>query len=459
MNVTALRLSALLSLLFLLLVAFVGCAEERGTSGVLGDSAESTGEPVDGWVAFEAAQRIADDYGWLDPVTLVEVQPDGTWRYFFGEHTVDLDPWSGREACVEVDAAACLADPGSWSEIIEQLRIEDDEYVGTEGIPTPPACSAVCGSDDGLTFAGQEAFSNGSYTGGGSSCAGSDHYQCVEWVDRVHKHYGTTYGSNWTGNAYTGYLGSTGSAAFQKGLVPFAPGTSYDAPLTGDIVVWSGGTYGHVGVITAVGASSATVTDQNRKCDDQSCLLTYSTTSGYTLANGSASGYCGAENMGSFTLAAWERRGWDFSGAFGLTGWSLNQMSYTSGTTSGTASNLSDYIRMTVSGSDPYLVSPSGQAIQAYGTSATWGYRYVKFYMESSCANKTAAVYWKPLGGSFSESYKVNATITGSGWQTVTFNLYSDSDWTGVIDQVRLDPSASGTSGCTVDVAYAWFDR
>lgn len=455
------------SIATIIFAALAGCASEQGDSAVpavdgLSDSG-STGldsAEVDGWLGAAAADQIAARRGWTDRMQDVLVLDDGSWRYRYGAEYIEISPVLGSSVCVEVSDGACPSVPSSWEDVAQAIADEESELVD-ESAAMATSCSAPCGADDGLTFAGQTAYSNGSTTGTGSSCAGGDSYQCTQFVDKVHRHYGTTYGSNWTGNAYTGYLGTTGSAAFAKGLIPFAPGSSYDAPLSGDIAVWyKSGTYGHVGIISSVASSSATVTDQNRSCGDQSCKLIYSSTSGYSLGNGTASGYCGAEGLSSYTLKAWLRRGWDFSGAFGMSGWSFNQMSYTSGTTSGTASDLSDYTRMTVSGSDPYVVSPSGQAIQAYNSSsASWGYKYLRVYMKSTCSNKTAAVYWKKLGGSWGEAYKVTATLSGSSFQLVTFNLSADSDWTGTIDQIRLDPSATGTSGCTIDVAYAYFDR
>ena len=282
-------------------------------------------------------------------------------------------------------------------------------------------------------------------------------------IDKVHRHYGTTYGSNWTGDAFDGYLGSTGASAVAKGLIPFAPGSAYDAPLAGDGVVWSGGGssgYGHVGVLRSLSGSTGVVLDQNRSCGDQSCNLTYTTSGGtHTLANGTASGSCGAEGIGGYVLKAWLRRGWDFSGAFGTSGWSMNQATYTAGTTSGSATDLSDTIELRASGSDPYFVSPSGQAITAYSSSATYGYNKVVVRMKSDCANKTVGFYWKPLGGSFSASNKVTTTLSGTSWNTKTISLSGSAGWSGIIDQVRIDFSESGTSGCKAQIQYLYFDR
>lgn len=110
-------------------------------------------------------------------------------------------------------------------------------------------CGALCGRDDGLFYGGQEAFSNGSQTGTANSCATTGtygyRYQCVEFVERVNRR------SDWSGNAYEGYWTSLSNGPYKKGLLPLASGTSYLPPLHGDIVVWSGNTYGHVGIISS----------------------------------------------------------------------------------------------------------------------------------------------------------------------------------------------------------------
>jgi hypothetical protein len=377
---------------------------------------------------------------------------------------------------------ACPSLSADWSEVeaaaaAEDLLTEDGADLGEELVPPPATCSAnscasTCGaSESSASYAGQTAYSNGKYTTTGCGCTPSstagtdstDDYQCTQFVDRVHGHDGGTY--NWTGNASTGYWTSTTAGPYQKGLVPFGTGTSYDAPLAGDVLVWSY-SYGHVAIIGSVGTSTLTVYDQNRSCGNQSCTMGYSTSSGYTISNGA--GRC-FTSTASYTVLGYARRGWDFGATFGLasssssTNWWPNDASYLSGssTSSGSYTTITDYIAVNPGASDPYLTSPAGLAVKAYSSSVTYGYKYLKFYMKSDCSNKTAALYWKrTTDSSFSETRKVTATVSSS-WGTVTFNPSTSADWSGTIDQVRIDPAASCSTGSTdlIYLAYAFFDR
>jgi hypothetical protein len=360
-----------------------------------------------------------------------------------------LDP-ADRAPWIELGAIFTVPGFDTWAE-------------GVESPPPPPvACSAPCGRDDRLSYAGVEAMSNGSTTGSGTSCSGGDSFQCTQVPDKVHKRHDSTYTSRpWTGNA-NAYVGSTGAEAWAKDLIPFAPGSAYDAPLAGDPVTFRGGRYGHIGVISSVSSTFVQVLDQNRSCGDQSCKLQYSSSSGrHTLTNTTGTDYCGSEGLSpsSWPVEAYLRRGWDFSGAFGTSGWTLNQARYTAGTTSGSASDLSDHIELEATGTDPYIVSPSGLALQAYSSSATHGYNKVVMRIKSDCSNKDVGFYWKPFGGAFSATNKVNTTLSGTGWNDKVVSLSGASGWTGLIDQVRLDTSERGTSGCKVQVAYMYFDR
>jgi surface antigen len=349
----------------------------------------------------------------------------------------------------ESRAAACAQVP-DWPEVLDaELVAQTEPLVAPFPLPTS-ACTAVCGADDGLKYAGAEAFSNGVQTGTGNACNGTDtwgyRYQCVQFTEKVHAR------SDWSGNAYTGYWTSTSAGPWQKGLLPLANGTSITAPKPGDIVVWSAGTYGHVGILAIVGSTSATVYDQNRSCGSQSCTLTYTAGSKYTL---------GAGTCLSVAPVGFLRRGWDFSGAFGLSGgWTTNDMAYKSGTVSGSNGDPSDYITFDPGATDPYLVSPTGIAVQAGSTGIA--YNKLVVVMKSACTNKAAKVYWKRTSDSgFSETRVVSATLSGSDWNTVTFNLGASANYTGTIDRIRLDPATACSTGSTdlVSLRYAYFTR
>ncbi len=123
----------------------------------------------------------------------------------------------------------------------------------SEAVSQAP-CGTALASFDGTT-----AYSNGGWVGTGTSCAGVGaygyQYQCVELVMR---HFQTHWGLRWYGNA--------------RNLLDWAPRNTVDVwyngdaahpPVPGDMVVWEVGTYGHVALVTAVGAGSVEVIEQN----------------------------------------------------------------------------------------------------------------------------------------------------------------------------------------------------
>ena len=305
--------------------------------------AQTAPDEPEGWLAAAAADRIAEEtLGRSDRHGAIRLD-DGSTMFLYGEAD-DVEHFLGGDqptgiAGVVVSASrseavcagvvsdlggeaqspgaaaswtvehrerwrsACPGSTSNWSDLLreEQRRWEESSSTQSAFDLTKAACTAPCGPDDGLSYAGQIAYSNGTSTGTGSSCDGAttDRYQCTQFVDRVHGHYGGTI--NWTGNALPYYWSDLGNGPYQKGLLPLGSGTSTTAPLAGDVLVWSGGTFGHIGIIASVGTSSLTVYDQNRSCGSQSCVAGYSTSTGYTITNNtcftSTSGYGLAPNQ------------------------------------------------------------------------------------------------------------------------------------------------------------------
>lgn len=435
-------------------------------------------------------ERVLEGENPIDALRVVLVDPSGlclgvlerlpTGAFLGADLTFDGDSfWVGDQA-TPVDPCQDEAPDLVGMEVKgANLRVEALEDWRTEENTPPPSCSSSCGSTESTakTYAGQTAYSNGSYTGTGSSCTTTDtygsRYQCVQYTERVHRR------SDWAGNAYPGYWTQTGLSSssssqgpYYKGLLPLGSGTGYLAPQAGDVVVWSGGDYGHVAILASVGSSSLTVYDQNRRCGDQSCTMTYSS-SGYTIGNGSGTGYCGSEGISSYTPRGYLHRGWDFGGTYGLASssssgasthnWWLNDASYSGSTTSSSVTDITDYITINPGATDPYMTSPAGLAIPAYSSSTTYGYRYVSFYIRTNCTSHSAQLFWKRTTDSgFSSSRAVSATIaSGTGWSTLTFNPSSSSYWSGTIDQIRLDPAASCSTSSTdtISIQSAWFWR
>jgi surface antigen len=112
-----------------------------------------------------------------------------------------------------------------------------------------------------ISWNGTTAYSNGANTGTGYSCAGAGdyglRYQCVELVMR---HFKKSWGLRWYGNA--------------KDLLNNAPTADVDVykngdaahpPVPGDMIVFGGGPYGHVSLVTEVTDTSVTIIEQNVK--------------------------------------------------------------------------------------------------------------------------------------------------------------------------------------------------
>lgn len=134
---------------------------------------------------------------------------------------------------------------------------EDDEDMYPD-IGVSKGGLASCGTPL-VSWNGTTAYSNGQSTGTGSSCAGSGsyglQYQCVELVMR---HFKTTWGLRWYGNA--------------KDLLNNAPVATVDVykngdaahpPVPGDMIVFGGGPYGHVALVTEVTDTSVKIIEQN----------------------------------------------------------------------------------------------------------------------------------------------------------------------------------------------------
>ncbi len=118
-----------------------------------------------------------------------------------------------------------------------------------------PQCGDVIGS-----FNGTDVHSNGKYTGTGVSCnadVNPNQWQCVEFVMRYFR---------------TQFDGSDWDSPLASEILQYAPLSKVDVydngdtahpPVPGDMVVWKGGQDGHTAIVTAVGATSISVIEQN----------------------------------------------------------------------------------------------------------------------------------------------------------------------------------------------------
>lgn len=149
---------------------------------------------------------------------------------------------------------ACGATELVVSEDVDPGPGEVNPSVAELALGSMPACHTALATWDGTT-----AYSNGPYTGTGTSCGGvvasGYQYQCVELVMR---HFTRKWNLRWYGNA--------------RDLLNNAPRTNVDVywngdaahpPVPGDMLVWRNGTYGHVALITAVRADAVDIIEQN----------------------------------------------------------------------------------------------------------------------------------------------------------------------------------------------------
>jgi hypothetical protein len=159
-----------------------------------------------------------------------------------------------------------------------------------------PGCGSVLASWDGT-----DAYSNGEDTGTGNSCADRGRYgyqyQCVELVMR---HFSRKWGLSWSGHA--------------KALLDNAPRGSVDVymngdaahpPVPGDMLVWTGGDYGHVVLVTNVTATEVEAIEQNY-CGSGRLRMSYS------------GGRVGARRPGGAEPAGWAHAKANSAGGSGV---------------------------------------------------------------------------------------------------------------------------------------------
>ena len=161
-----------------------------------------------------------------------------------------------------------------------------------------PACHTALASFDGTT-----AYSNGPYTGTGTSCgavvASGYQYQCVELVMR---HFMRKWGLRWYGNA--------------KDLLNNAPRTTVDVykngdrahpPVPGDMVVWENSTYGHVALVVGVRAGAVDIIEQNVSGNGRATLPYDGTRIGARWSTWVPTGWAHAKaNGGSVPPPSWD---------------------------------------------------------------------------------------------------------------------------------------------------------
>lgn len=135
---------------------------------------------------------------------------------------------------------------------------EELEEVNPSANDAIRASAAPCGTPL-ASFDGTIAYSNGGYTGTGTSCAGYGayglQYQCVELVMR---HFRSHWGLRWWGNARD-LLNNAPRGAVDV----YYNGDGAHPPVPGDLIVWQTGQWGHTALVTAVRPGAIDIIEQN----------------------------------------------------------------------------------------------------------------------------------------------------------------------------------------------------
>jgi hypothetical protein len=131
---------------------------------------------------------------------------------------------------------------------------------------------------------------------------------------------------------------------------------------------------------------------------------------------------------------------WDFIND--LEGWELTR------SLSGSASN--SILGLTITGTDPYMVSPDNLNINADSA------KYVLIKMKNGTNTTSGRFYWATnttTHFNIDFSRQVNLQPDDPEFSTYILDMEGESNWKGTIKRVRLDPSNSASSG-RVDIDY-----
>jgi surface antigen len=143
------------------------------------------------------------------------------------------------------------------------------------------------------SFWGITAYSNGQYTG-----TGNGKYQCVEYVKRFYDTLTDIDVSKWTGNAST-YDNKPGLTFYSNG--------SYFIPQPGDILVFSGGNYGHVAIVMSFSTSTGQLQMIHQNWSKDTAYKTITAQLRWEYKSTIFYLYVTIPAMGSYTCKGWSR--------------------------------------------------------------------------------------------------------------------------------------------------------
>ncbi len=130
----------------------------------------------------------------------------------------------------------------------------------------------------------------------------------------------------------------------------------------------------------------------------------------------------------------------EFNTSGNLEGW---QASNSLGNMTCTGSTLS----FDITGADPYTIGPRYPDIDANE------YRYIHIRMKSTAAYKSAQLFWGTLAQPYHSADRcVTFSLAGdSDYHDYYVDMASNSGWSGLVNQLRLDPSDSSTGHIDID--------
>ena len=94
---------------------------------------------------------------------------------------------------------------------------------------------------------------------------------------------------------------------------------------------------------------------------------------------------------------------------------------------------------------DPNITSPTLSI-------DTTTYQYFEITYKNETGNTDAKLYWARSGEGFSEARALSfSTIADGKWHTLRVDLSSSSAWSGIVTQLRFDPTTGGTGNSELD--------
>lgn len=144
----------------------------------------------------------------------------------------------------------------------------------------------------------------------------------------------------------------------------------------------------------------------------------------------------------------------EISNAYKLWGFSSNEEGWTgrNGTYAVQSSDNGGQLTVNTVGSDPGIVSPN-ISLSAPSNNL------LRMRVATFCSDRNATIYFKRFGSSTVYTGGTTYYSSGGNWGTYEVNMSGNSNWTGTITQIRIDPAGScGSSTSPGFIAFDWIE-